>query len=773
MNEADAMRVATVPYPGETSTPRMTERAWWWRGLTSSRLHGFVAAGGLRSSRATSITSPAVCRFRLAFAAEVRLFLPPMKLRFPSLKLVAAFLGLPALLLSTARADEGMWLYSAPPRDLIKSKYGFDLTDAWLEHLMKSSVRFNSGGSGSFISGDGLVITNHHVGADDLQKLSDEKNNYLRDGFYARTPAEEKKCVDLELNVLQSIEDVTARVNAGVPAGSTGEAAATARRKVMAEIEKESLDKTGLRSDVVTLYQGGAYHLYRFKKYTDIRLVFAPEQQIAFFGGDPDNFEFPRFDLDVCLFRVYENNQPAKIQHFLKWSKNGTKEGDLTFVSGHPGSTNRQFTMAELEFLRDTQYPYVVPRIKRLEVALKNWSDRSEENARRAKDDLFSLQNSRKVYDGRQNGLYSPSIMSPKAAQEKSFKEQLGDRANGKDVRAAFDKIAEAVRAQAKIYKAYRLLEGGHAFMSDSFHTARALLRAGDERPKPNGERLKEFGEARRESFELDLFSDKPIYTDLEIVKMTDALTLLAENLGLGDPLVQKVLAGKSPRERAAELINGTKVRDVAFRKKLYEGGAKAVGEAKDPMIELARLVDAPARTLRKEWEAHEETRQQAHGVIEKARFAVEGPTRAPDATFTLRLSYGPVKSYQENGKTVPAYTDFAGLYERNNEHKNREPFDLPKRWMEKKTALNLSTPFNFVHTPDIIGGNSGSPVVNTAGEFVGIIFDGNLASLVLDFGYEDVVARAISVDSRGIIEALRKVYAIEPLVQEMLTGRR
>jgi hypothetical protein len=689
-----------------------------------------------------------------------------MKLRF--LLFLAVTLMTPA-----AKADEGMWLYSAPPRAQIKAKYGFDVTDAWLEHLMKSSVRFNSGGSGSFVSADGLVITNHHVGADDLQKLSDEKNNYLRDGFFAKTPAEEKKCVDLELNVLQSIEDVTARVNSAVPAGAQGDDAAKARRKIMAEIEKESLDQTGLRSDVVTLYQGGAYHLYRFKKYTDVRLVFAPEQQIAFFGGDPDNFEFPRYCLDVCLFRVYENNQPAKIQHFLKWSKTGTKEGDLTFVSGHPGSTNRQYTMAELEFLRDVQYPYVNPRIKRIEVLLKNWSDRSEENARRAKDDLFGFQNSRKVYDGRQNGLYSATILAPKAAQEKSFKEQAGDRPNGAAVRAAYDQIANAVRAQAKIYKNYRLLEGGHAFMSDSFYTARALLRAGDERPKPNGERLKEFGDARRESFEQDLFSEKPIYADLEILKLADALTLFAENAGYSDPLVQKILAGKSPRERAAELINGTQVRDVAFRKKLYEGGAKAVTDARDPMIELARLVDGQARALRKEWEAQDETRQQAHGIIEKARFEIEGPTRAPDATFTLRLSYGPVKGYEEDGKKIPAYTNFAGLYARNTEHNNKEPFDLPKQWGEKKSALNLNTPFNFVHTPDIIGGNSGSPVVNTAGEWVGIIFDGNLASLVLDFAYEDVHARAISVDCRAIIEAMKKVYGVDSLVNELLNGKR
>ncbi len=691
----------------------------------------------------------------------------------PRCTLLSVLLSVLALLATAAHADEGMWLFSAPPRAQIKARYGFDLTDAWLQHLMQASVRFNSGGSGSFVSADGLVLTNHHVASDDLQKLSDGQHNYLREGFHALTPADEKRSVDLELNVLQSIEDVTARVQAGVPAGSTGDPAATARRKVIATIEQESRAATGLRSDVVTLYQGGAYHLYRYKRYTDVRLVWAPEQQAAFFGGDPDNFEFPRFNLDAALYRVYENDRPARIEHYLVWSQTGTREGDLTFVSGHPGRTNRQFTLAELAFLRDVQYPYTIPRLKRIEVLLTAWGERSDENARRAHEELLNYQNSRKAYDGLQAGLLSPGILDPIAAHEKAFQAQVADRVAGRAVRAAYDRIAEAAATQRRIYFRYSLLERGHAFLSDSFHFARSLLRAGDERPKPNGERLKEFGDARRESFELDLFSTKPVYPDFEILQLTEGLTLLTETMGFEDPLVQRVLAGQSPGARATSLINATRVRELEFRRTLSAGGAAAIAAAPDPMIELARLVDPAARALRQEWEAAAETREQAHATIEQARFELEGPSRPPDATFTLRLSYGPVRGYAEGGQKIPAYTTLAGMYERSAAHRNREPFDLPQLWAEKKSTLDLRTPFNFVHTPDIVGGNSGSPVVNPAGEFVGLIFDGNIQSLVGDFAYEDQQARAVSVDSRAIIEALRRIYGADHLADELLTGRR
>jgi hypothetical protein len=683
---------------------------------------------------------------------------------------LAAFFAQPPL---PVGADEGMWLFTNPPRQQLKERYNFDVTEAWLEHVQKSSVRFNSGGSGSFVSEDGLVLSNHHVGADTLQKISSKEKDYLKLGFYARTLDDEIKAPDLELNVLMSIEDVTARVNAAVKAGASDEDAFKARRAVMAEIEKESQDKTGLRSDVVTLYQGGLYHLYRFKRYTDVRVVFAPEQQIAFFGGDPDNFEYPRFDLDICFFRAYENGKPAKIEHYLKWSQTGTKDGDLTFVSGHPGRTSRMLAMSELEYTRDYRLPKTLERLNRLEVLLGAYSGRSQENARRAKDELFGVQNSRKANVGRLAGLLDPALMEKKAANEKKLREFVSSRDEFKEVAGAWDRIAAAQKMIADNARVYNLLEGGSAFNSELFGIARTLLRAAEERPKPNGERLREFAESGRQSLELALFSDKPIYDDLEELLLADSLTYLAAEMGAANKTVQAVLAGKSPRERATELVSGTRLKDVSVRKKLYEGGKSAVDAANDPMLALAKLVDAEARAVRKIVENQGEAKQQAHGAIAKARFALEGTNTYPDATFTLRLAYGAVKGYRESGKQVPAHTVYSGLYERAQEQEQRPPFDLPKIWLDRKSKLDLKTPLNFVSTADIIGGNSGSPVIDRKAEFVGIIFDGNIQSLVLDFIYTDEVERAVSVDSRGIIEALRKVYRTDKLVTELNTGRR
>ncbi|MFO0851250.1 MAG: S46 family peptidase [Gemmataceae bacterium] len=696
---------------------------------------------------------------------------------------VAALLAL--MLTPTAPADEGMWLFSAPPLQQLKDRYGFEPTPQWLDHLQKSSVRFNSGGSGSFVSADGLVMTNHHVAADDLQKLSTQEKNLLRDGFYAKARADEIKCKALELNVLQAIKDVTDEVQAAVTKDMAPADAAKARQAKIAAIEKAAADPAkGIRADVVTLYSGGRYHLYTFKKYTDIRLVFAPEKQAAFFGGDPDNFEFPRYDLDVAFFRVYENDQPVKPAHYLKWSPGGSKEGELTFVSGHPGRTNRQNTIAELEYLRDTGYPYLLQRLNRLEVLLHSWAERSSANMQKAEEELFGIQNSRKARTGGLAGLLDPKLMGRKKAEEERLKKFIADqlakpdlasaeRADFESAKAAFDAIAKAEKRRGEIYKEYAALEQGGGFNSALFGIARTLVRAGDEKPKPGGERLREFADARLPSLEFGLFSDEPIYDDFETLKLADSLTFLAATFGADSDLVKAVLAGKSPRDRAFELVSGTKVKDVAVRKKLYEGGKAAVDAANDPMVELAKLIDPAARAVRKTFDNEiDEPKKQAHAALAKARFAMDGTNSYPDATFTLRLAFGPVKGYTENGKPVPAFTTMGGVYERSKEQGNAGPFELPKRWEERKAKLDLSTPFNFVSTADIIGGNSGSPVVNKAGEVVGLIFDGNIQSLVLDFIFDQEVARAVSVDSRAIVEALRKVYDANDLADE-LTGKK
>ncbi len=558
-------------------------------------------------------------------------------------------------------ADEGMWLFNNPPEKLLKDKYQFEATPEWMEHLQQASVRFNSGGSGSFVSSQGLVLTNHHVGADALQKLSTAEHDYLKEGFFARTPDQEIKCVDLELNVLISIEDVTGRVNAAVTPGMEPAEANKARQAVMAAIEQESLDKTGLRSDVVTLYQGGLYHLYRLKKYTDVRLVFAPEQDIAFFGGDPDNFEYPRFDLDICLFRVYEDGKPVRPANYLKWNAQGVADGDLVFVSGHPGRTSRQNTVAHLEFLRDRAFPFLLNVLRRREVQLATFSERSRENARRAKDDLFGVANSRKARLGGLAGLQDPAVIGRKAAEEKKLRDAV---AASPAVQAAcgdpWSEIGQTLRVWDELYVSHSLLERGLAFNSQKFGIARTLVRMAEEDAKPSGERLREYRSSNRDSLLQALFADAPIYDDLEALELADSLSLYAELVGMQDPLLQQVLAGKSPRQRAGELVAGSQLQKVDLRKQLAEGGAAAVQASQDPLIALARLVDAAARDVRKRYEEQvEEPQRQAYARLADARFRLLGTDTYPDATFTLRLSLGVVKGFtDELGQSDPGMDD-------------------------------------------------------------------------------------------------------------------
>jgi hypothetical protein len=675
----------------------------------------------------------------------------------------------------TARSDEGMWLLNEPPRRHLKEKYSFDLTDEWLERAMKASVRFNSGGSGGFVSADGLIVTNHHIGAESLQKLSPPGKDYFKNGYYAVTRAEELKCPDLELNVLQAIEDVTERVNAAVTAGMNPAAAVAARRKVMGEIEKESLDKTGLRSDVVTLYQGGAYHLYRYKKYTDVRLVMAPEHAIAFFGGDTDNFEYPRYNLDICFFRVYQNDAPAKVKHHFKWSETGPADGELVFVTGHPGTTNRLETVAKLKHRRDVTLPYTLARLRALEAALTQFAERSPESARMAAADHHRIANARKAFSGQYQGLLDPAIMLAKVNAESGLMNMpMKADPSDKFINAAegLRRIAEAQKVVREFERDWALLERGDAFFSELFVIARHLVRLPVEMPKPSAERLREYRDSNLESLKFQLFSPAPIHADLERAKMTASLTFLAENLGGENPLVVKVLAGKSPASRAADLVAGTTLADVADRKRLFEQGA-LLQKTGDPMIRLAQMVDEEARAVRKRYETEfEEVERQGFAAISAWRFERFGRSVAPDATFTLRLAFGTVGGYNVDGQNLPFHTTVAGAFERADKQGNREPFALPKRWIEGKAKLDPATPFDFVSTADTIGGNSGSPVLNRKGELVGINFDRNRHGLVRNFVYTDVQARHIAVHSRGVLEALGKLYGCDALVREVLTGK-
>ena len=682
-------------------------------------------------------------------------------------------LGVLLLLGGTAMmavSDEGMWLLNDPPRALLQEKYGFELTEDWLQRAMKASVRLNSGGSGGFVSPEGLLVTNHHVAADAVQKLSKPGADLYHNGFYAARREDELKCLDLEVNVLQEIVDVTAEVHAAVKKGMTPAQAAAARRAAMSRIEKESLDRTGLRSDVVTLYNGGAYHLYRYKKYTDVRLVFSPEKAIASFGGDVDNFEFPRYCLDVAFFRVYEDGKPAATPHFFRWSSTGPQEGDLVFVTGHPGTTQRLETLARLRHRRDWTLPYTLARLRTLEAALLQYSVQHPEKRRQAVTDLHSVANARKAFTGQLHGLLTPAILEQKRHQEEELLAAARQRGiPTAEAEAALQTIARVQHQLRTFEKEHALLETGHAFASPLFLIARHCVRMAAELPKPSGERLREYRDSNLDSLKLALFSPAPLYPELEQAKLRTSLLFLAENLGGDHEIVQKVLAGKNPADRAAELIAGTRLFDPQERRKLVEGGQPAIDASTDSMIQLARSIDPLARQLRQRYETEvEEPERQAYAALAALRFAVYGRSIPPDATFTLRLAFGTVRGYQAEGQNIPWHTTIGQLFRRYDNLGGREPFTLPPRWLEHRQHLDPDTPLNFVSTADTIGGNSGSPVLNRAGELVGINFDRNRYGLVRNFVYTDVQARHIAVHSRAVLEALRKVYAAEALLKEL-----
>ena len=669
--------------------------------------------------------------------------------------------------ISVSLADEGMWTFDNPPIKQLKERYGFEPTRQWLDHVRLSSVRFNDGGSGSFVSPRGLVLTNHHVALTQLQKVSSPAKDYVKDGFFARTEAEELKCPDLEVNVLVAMEDVTPRVLSAVKPGMNDEAALKARKAETAKIEKESLEKTGLRSDVIPLYQGAEYWLYQYKKYTDMRLVFAPEQQIAFFGGDPDNFTYPRYDIDFALFRVYENGKPVESNNYLKWNAKGAGDGELVFVSGHPGSTSRLQTMTQIETERDDNLPLVLKTLNRWLETAKQYAAQGPEQARQAANTIFGVSNSLKAYEGRAQGLADKNLVSKMQQDEASFRGQVASNPTGeKAYGGAWDAIAQAEMMHRQMLKTYRFHSvRGSRLLAIALNIVQYVA----EVKKPDGERLEGYHDSQLDSLRFRLFSPAPVYPGFEAAILEGALQISLEELGANDPFMKAVLGARTPAEVAKEAVEGTKLADPALRKSLVNGGEAAIQASSDPMVVLARTIDPFDRQRIKGFEDKVESVETPAGEkIGQARFAVYGKSLYPDATFTLRLAYGAVKGYPMNGTQAPPMTTFYGLYDRAYSFGLKFPYNLPARYLERRTRLDLAGPLDFVSTCDIIGGNSGSPVVNKQGELVGLIFDGNIEGLVGDFLYYEVNNRAVAVHSGAIIEALRGLYDASSLADEL-----
>lgn len=671
----------------------------------------------------------------------------------------------------TSLADEGMWTFDNPPRKLWKERYNFEPSDAWLEHIRLASVRIE-GASGSFVSPSGLVLTNQHVASGQLQKLSTAERNLRRDGFYAATQAEELKCPDAEVNVLTSYEDVTQRVQGAAKPGASDKEAGDALRAQIAAIEKESTDKTGLRSEVVKIYNGGEYWLYRFKKYTDVRLVFAPEEQIAFFGGDYDNFTYPRYCLDISFFRVYENGQPIKTEHYLKLSAKGPADGEFILAIGNPGSTNRLLTMAQVQYQRDVGNPLQMQVWTTRRNALVNYGKTSPEAARRALNTARSLANSIKRLVGQQDGLKSVRMLTKKEEGEKALRAAVAGRP---DLQKAYGSAWDEIAAGYRELPAYaRRTAFSTLIYSRLGQIAQLLVTYSEEIGKPNDVRYDEFRDSKLEGLKFNLFSAAPVYPDMEEAILASWLADAEQTLGKDDPFVRAALQGSTPAAVAKSVISQTKLGDVGARKALFEGGAGAISTSDDPLIVFARRVAPVIRELRMWNEQKIQNLDAAAGQkIAAARFAVYGKNVSPDATGSLRISYGRVIGYEEDTTLVPYKTTFHGLYDRAAGFDEKSPFDLPQRWRDGKSKLELSTPMNLVYTADTIGGNSGSPVINRNAEVVGLNFDSNIQKLPNRYWYidEEEGSRAVGIHSAAIIEALRKLYGAEKLAAEV-TGR-
>jgi hypothetical protein len=684
--------------------------------------------------------------------------------------LVAGVLLLGLVFAQAAHADEGMWTFNNFPSSTVGTKYGFTPSQEWLDHVRLSSLRIAGGCSASFISPQGLVMTNHHCAVECVDQLSTAQQNFEETGFSAKTPAEEKKCPDFELDQLVEIRDVTKDVREALT-GKTGDAANKALNAKRAELEQSCGSDASVRCDLVSLYQGGVYDLYRYKRYNDVRLVFAPEFSVAQFGGDPDNFNFPRFDFDISLVRAYEGDKPAASPNYLRWSANGTKDGDLVFVSGNPGGTFRELTNAQLAFERDVLFPIRIPEIAEKRGQLEVFVSRGPEQAREASDDLFFLENGYKVYFGRQEALLDPQFFATKVQEEQKLRAATAADPKLAAYGSAWDDIAKVQQVRAQLFVRNATL-GARSFRTGLLGDAVTLVRAAAERAKPNRERLPEYTDKALVNVQQQLTAAAPVYKDLEELNLAFLFTVVRRDLGTDDPFARKMLGKESPEQLAHRLVAGTHLGDPKVREELYKGGQSAVDASNDPMIRFAASINDDLLAVRKDYEARVDapTRTAAEKIA-KARFAVYGTSVDPDATFTLRLTYGTVKGFEDaEGKFVEPYTNIGGLFERAT---GADPYALPESWLKAKGSLNLSAPMNLSTTNDTTGGNSGSPMIDKNANIVGLLFDGNIFSLGGDYGYDPVKNRSVAVDSRGLLEGMRKVYHIDRIVDEIEAARK
>ncbi len=670
---------------------------------------------------------------------------------------------LPLLLAAAghARADEGMWTFDHPPIAQVKQRYGVELTPAWLDNLRQAAVDF--GASASFVSPDGLLLTNHHVALGCLNQLSSAQRDLVAKGYLARERRQELKCPNGTARVLESWQDVTAGIQAASPASLPPEQQASRRKTAIAAAEQACDKASGLKCEVVSLYNGAVYQLYRYREWKDVRLVFAPEYQAAFFGGDADNFVYPRHALDMALLRVYQNGKPYRPPHYLKLSRQGVAEGEAVFVAGHPGRTSRLETLAQLQLRRDVTLPLQLADARMQQALLHRYAARSPEAARQANDALFGAENWLKSMSGEYKALRQPELEAAKRQEETELQAAYRQAGLAGD---PWQSVEQAVDYQRGHFLESYFVGYGHRTL---LSRAGALVELAAERQLPEGERLNGYSDNDLPDQERWIRADTPIYPELEIARLTGQLEQMRAKLGAAHPAVRILLGQEEPAAAARRLIGGSKLNLAGERQKLLDGGAAAIAASADPLIAAARQLYPLRRQLERGDEAHVHTPlRQAAAQLGQARFKLYGDSLPADATGTLRLSYGKVAGYDADGVATPWKTVIGGVYARASAFDQRPPFQLADALAKQRRAINPDLPFNFVNTADIIGGNSGSPVVNAKGELVGLIFDSNLEGLAGGHVYSDAKARAIAVDSRAILHLLDKAYHAQNLLKEL-----